>query len=71
MTLRDARRERNLTQEQLAELAGVDQATISKLERDETTKPSWEIVGRIARALGIDPHLLFPLEVQSSQEAGQ
>lgn len=67
MALKDIRRQRGLTQEQLAALAKVDQATISKLERDEISKPSWEIVGRIAGVLNVDPRQLFPLSEQSTE----
>jgi transcriptional regulator with XRE-family HTH domain len=72
MALKDIRIDRGLTQEQLAALADVDQATISKLERETVTSPSWETVGRLARALGVDPHQLFPLaEAPTLGEARQ
>lgn len=48
-----------LTQQDLAAKAGVPQSTISLLERD-ATKPGDHIRVRIARALGVDPHELFP-----------
>ena len=62
MTLREARQGKNLTQEQLAELAGVDQATISDLERGRNENPSWGTVSRIASVLEVDPRVLFPTQ---------
>jgi transcriptional regulator with XRE-family HTH domain len=59
--LRALRRERRLTQQQLAELSGVDQTTISSLELGAAKSPSWETVGSLAQALGVEPHELFPL----------
>lgn len=51
MTLRDARELRGYTQEQLAELAGVDQATVSRIEAGLRTNPSNDTVSKLELAL--------------------
>lgn len=61
MTLRDARQRRRLTQERLAELSGVEQATISALETGRVQSPAWETVGRLCRVLRVRPEELFPV----------
>jgi transcriptional regulator with XRE-family HTH domain len=50
--LRELRRRRGLTLEAMGLLAGVDAATISRLERG-TTKARLETTIKLARALGI------------------
>lgn len=62
MHLRETREQRGLTQMALAELAGVDQTTISKIEVGTMQTPSWPIVARLAKALRVKPEALFPLE---------
>lgn len=49
--LMDARREAGLTQQQLAELTGIAQADISRLERGEGN-PSLRTLQRLAKGLG-------------------
>ena len=61
MSIRERRTAKGLTQVQLAQVAGVDQTTISDLERGENTNPSWETVKRISDALGVTPEELFPI----------
>ena len=61
ITLKTARQLKGITQTELAELAGVDQTTISDLEIGRNLNPSWETVARIALALGVEPFELFPL----------
>lgn len=51
------REEVGLTQEALADAADLDVTSIRGLERG-TANPSWEIVDRIARALGLALHEL-------------
>jgi transcriptional regulator with XRE-family HTH domain len=52
MGLRELRKQRGLTLEAVAYLAGVDQATVSRLERG-LVKPTPETTVRLARGLGI------------------
>ncbi len=53
--LRDLRAARGLTQEALAELAGVRQATISQIERGATSRIDLDVLERLAAALGVQP----------------
>jgi DNA-binding phage protein len=51
------RRERNLTQKQLAELSGIDQAEISRIERAQAN-PTTATLGALTRALDLDVQLV-------------
>lgn len=62
MNLKKLRTEKNMTQEKLMELSGVDQSTICALETERMKRPSWQIVCRLARALEVLPEELFPVE---------
>jgi transcriptional regulator with XRE-family HTH domain len=67
MTLREARRRRGLTQEQLEAASGVSQTVISKLERGGSTNPAYGTVVNLADALGVDPRaLVFHREAVAS-----
>lgn len=61
LNLRTARLAKNISQAQLAELAGVDQTTISGIEVGRNQNPSWETAVRLARALDLNPEDLFPV----------
>lgn len=61
MTLREARAKRNLTQDELAALSGVEQPTISALENNRIQSPAWDTVCRLARALKVKPEEIFPV----------
>jgi transcriptional regulator with XRE-family HTH domain len=52
MGLRELRRERDLTVEAVAILAGIDAATVSRIERG-LAQPRAKTVVRLARGLGI------------------
>jgi len=54
----DARIENHLTQKQLADLAGTDQARISRLEKG-SLNPSLDFLKKIASALGKEVHITF------------
>lgn len=54
----DMRMERNLTQKQLAELTGIHQADISKIENG-TANPSLNTLRRLAKGLGKKVKLEF------------
>ena len=59
-TVRELRRARGITQQQLAEAAGVDDTYISKIEKDRLPyPPSAETLRLIAKALAADPLELF------------
>lgn len=57
--LRDLREARDLTQEQLAQAAGLDRQTIYRTEL-ATHSPRADAVARLARALGVQPSELLP-----------
>jgi transcriptional regulator with XRE-family HTH domain len=57
-TLKEARTDKGLTQEQLEQLSGVSQAVISKIERGEVLDPASSTVLKLAEALSIDPRIL-------------
>lgn len=55
LTLREWRKRRDWTQEQLAALSGIDQTTISRLETESDPNPTDITKERLAKALGIRP----------------
>jgi len=59
--LRNLRRTRTISQEDLARLAGVTQETISKAERG-TRQLSPDVQARVAAILGVTRAELFPTE---------
>jgi transcriptional regulator with XRE-family HTH domain len=66
--LRKVRKQAGLTQEQLANNAGVDRTFISLVERG-INQPSIRVLFRLATALGVSPTELINLtEHQSTQD---
>jgi transcriptional regulator with XRE-family HTH domain len=61
--LRALRNERGLTQQQLADLSGIKQVTISSLEVSPRTNPQTETIEALAAGLGVDPAQLQPPKV--------
>jgi transcriptional regulator with XRE-family HTH domain len=61
ITLRVAelRKAKGLSQNQLAKLAGVRQATLSAIESGSTRRVDFDVMESIADALGVDPALLI------------
>ncbi len=51
------RRALNVTQKQLAEMTGIDQAEISRIERGQAN-PTTATLGTLTRALGVDVRLV-------------
>jgi transcriptional regulator with XRE-family HTH domain len=51
-TIAQRRKNLHLTQEELAERAGISQQYLSDLERGARTNVSWDALHRIAQALG-------------------
>lgn len=58
--MRRIREEKRLTQADLAEMTGLGQGYLSKIEVG-TANPSLDKILLIAKALGVEPHQLFPL----------
>jgi transcriptional regulator with XRE-family HTH domain len=52
--LREVRTRRLLTQDELAQKAGVSQSTIANIERDNA-EPQFRTIRKVAKALDIDP----------------
>ena len=59
--LRDLRKRRLLTQEQLAERSGVGIATIVRVERNQV-EPRGSTIRKLAGGLGVDPEELVKTE---------
>ena len=51
---------KKLKQVELARLAGISEALLSRLEAGKIKRPSWETVSRLAAVLGMRPEKLFP-----------
>jgi HTH-type transcriptional regulator/antitoxin HipB len=64
--IKTARQERNLTQEQLGELVGVQKSQISKLE-SSTNSATIDTILKVFRALKADIHFNVKLEKQFIQ----
>ncbi|WP_241773023.1 helix-turn-helix transcriptional regulator [Erythrobacter sp. SG61-1L] len=56
--MRRLRTERGLSQEALADLAGIDRTYVSSLERKRYS-PSLDMVEKLAQVLKVDPHELL------------
>jgi transcriptional regulator with XRE-family HTH domain len=60
--LRQLRRQRELSQEKLADLAGVSPATVARLERQHRSPCRGRTLARLAAALGERPAAISPSE---------
>jgi transcriptional regulator with XRE-family HTH domain len=68
--LRQARRRHGLSQDQLADLAGVPQPVISRLETGKECNPTIDVARRLARVLGIGiDHLAGTFEFEDEDKA--
>lgn len=63
--VRDLRRDRGLTLEQMAALSGVSRSMISLIERQETS-PTAAVLNKLADALGISLPALFAVDAQAA-----
>jgi transcriptional regulator with XRE-family HTH domain len=59
--LRETRKRKLLTQQQLAERSSVGIATIIRIERNQV-EPRGSTIRKLAEALGVDPHELVKPE---------
>lgn len=67
LVLRNARTERNLSQEKLAEISGLHRTYISLLERG-TKSPSLTTIFTLSDALEVNPHHLIRLAEKKLSE---
>lgn len=65
--LAERRRAQHLTQKQLADRSGIDQAEISRIERGQAN-PTTATLGALTRALGVDVRLV-PADATSATAA--
>lgn len=61
----DVRKQKNLTQEQLSELTGIDQADISKIERG-VSNPTLKLLRKLADGMGMDLKIDFIPKIGNS-----
>ncbi len=59
--IKELRKERKISQPQLAKMTGISQQLISKFELGLTQKPPMESLQKIGIALEINPKILFEL----------
>ncbi len=59
--LKEVRTRRLLTQEELAEKAGISAATVVNIERNNQ-EPHFRTIRKLAKELGVDPAELLPKE---------
>jgi len=64
--IKEARKNKGITQEQLGEMVGVAKTTITGYEKNR--EPSAAKLGEIADVLGVDANFLFQDEVKALQE---
>ena len=66
--LRDLRRQRRLTQQQLADAVGIDFTYLSKIENARVDPPSEATIRRLAAALQTDPEEMLARAAKVSPE---
>lgn len=64
--LRELRKERNLTQDQLAERAGISRESVKNIEK-EKHGPLFETLEKLIHGLGCKPSELFEFEVPTTK----
>ena len=64
--VRELRKNQNLSQEKLADMAGMDTSFIGSIERGDAN-PSLKIIGKIAEALNVNVAELFPFVTRSKE----
>lgn len=57
--IRDARKEKHVTQRELAKMINIDFSYISKIETNALGPPSEAVINKIAKTLEIEPNELF------------
>ena len=67
--LRHAREKKKLSQDRLAELSGVPQNTISRIERGERLNPHKSTLEKLARVLDVDQPAMLAMELKGQTVA--
>lgn len=70
LTVRELRLERQLSQQELGERAGLDRRTVNRLE-NATHALSTAHLGALARALGVPPRELMPDDANPTRRRGR
>jgi len=60
-SVREQREHRFMTQDQLADKAGINRDTLSRIERN-MVEPRFSTIMKLAKTLGVDPHELVDEE---------
>jgi transcriptional regulator with XRE-family HTH domain len=69
--LKEQRKEMGLSQRKLALSLGVKTTHVAQLEADSSTRPSFQLLGRVAHVLELDKHRLFRLaQTEANSSAG-
>lgn len=67
--LQQARANADWTRRDLSQRSGVHQSTIADIEEGRNRAPSYEKVVLLARALGVQPDVLYPIPERSVDAA--
>lgn len=66
--IKDMRLQADISVSKLAEMAGISKGYLSQLENGEASNPTWQVLTKIAEALGTDPTYLMGAEDSSALE---
>lgn len=64
--IKQIRIDKKIKQKDLAEAAGIRQATLSEIENDQTKNPGIETMKAIAKALSVSLNDLFPVNTDAA-----
>jgi transcriptional regulator with XRE-family HTH domain len=64
MRLRKERKKAGLTQGELARMSGVPQSSISKMERGDLLRPTFDTLDKLAKALGRRGRFVQPGDIK-------
>ena len=66
--IKSLRESKNYTQEYLSELVGIEQATLSNIERGKSY-PAVDTLQKIANALNVEPYVLYMFKENKSTQS--
>lgn len=64
----ELRQLRKMSQEELSELAGISAHHIGELERGKSRNPTYQVLSKLAEALGVSIFLLLDFEHQKNKQ---